>query len=303
MKKLIAVMLMIVMLVPGIALACEKEDTVSAILTVKAEASVAFHDTVYLPVTKDHTIAGIKDADGSARCIPPQNVTGKWIAGWLANGWAKASLADDGRGENVAILTIVVNGEVFGMTAYDNITFTIDAPYVPLALEVIRGLCGEDAVLCGGTIGASMLWFTGDYASVIFFPSYSDAFRVGTATLNGGEDVTPLMAGTFGGQLHFGLKCGWREPEKETHVFVDTNITAEAEANAIAVANAQIQANVCAQAGAGINTTVTAKDNYIDNSGDGCYSHNAILNVNIGFGNAITNCVKWIKEHIGQTTE
>lgn len=265
MKKLIAILLMIVMLVPGIALACEKEDTVSAILTAKTETSVTFNDTVYLPVTEDHAIAGIKDEDGQVRCIPPQNVVGKWISGWLANGWAKASLADDGSGENVAILTIVVNGEVFGLTAYDNITFIIDDP--ALVLWIVQNLCGEDAVLCGGTIGASMLWFTGDYASVIFFPSYSDAFRVGTATLNGGEDVTPLMAGMFGGQLHLGLKCGWWEPEEETHVWIDTNVTAEAEANAIAVAGAQVH------------------------------------DVNIGFGNTITNCVKWIKEHVGQATE
>ena len=173
MKKLIASLLILVLMIPAGALACaektvtiEQNETITAILTVKAETEVAmtFTDTIYLPVTESHTIAGIKDEDGPVRCIPPQNVVGKWISGWIANGWAKASLADDGSGENVAILTIVVNGEVFGLTAYDNITLIIDAPYVQLVLWIVQNLCGEDAVLCGGTIGASMLWFTGSAA-------------------------------------------------------------------------------------------------------------------------------------------
>lgn len=287
MKKLIALILMMALLMPAAAWACtesvtiEQSETITAILTVKAETetTLTFTDTIYLPVTESHTIAGIKDESEPVRCIGLQSVCGKWISGKLDNGWAKASLSDDGAGENVAVLVIECNGELLGLTGYDNVTLIIDAPYGPFAMAVLQDLFGPDVTMCNGTLGAAMLWFTGNHASLIFFPSYSDAFRIGWAILNAGEDVTPLMVGTFGGQLHFGLKCGWWEPEPMCE-WVDVNVTAEAEANAAAVANAQASAN------ASINMSNSGT---VDNSGDGCYRNNNIIQVNVSVFGAIKN--------------
>lgn len=298
MKKILAILLTIALLMPAAAWACEKtvtaeqSETITAILTVKTETemTLTFTDTIYLPVTESHTIAGIKDEDGEVRCITVQRVTGKWISGCLANGWAKASLADDGSGENVAVLVIECSGELLGLTGYDNVTITIDAQYIGLALAVLQDLFGPDAALCNGMIGAGMLWWTGDYASAIFFPSYSDAFRIGTITFNAGEDTTPLMVGTFGGRLRFGLKCGWREPEPMRE-WVDVNVTAEAAANAQAVANAQATANAQANAGAYVNVSNSGT---VDNSGDGCWRNNTVIQVNLF--SIVKNCVRWIKE-------
>lgn len=288
MKKIIAILLTLTLLLPAAAWACtesvtiEQSETISAILTIKAETetTLTFTDTIYLPVTESHAIAGIKDEDGEVRCVTVQRVTGKWISGRLDNGWAKASLADDGSGENVAVMVIECNGELLGLTGYDNVTITIDAQYIGLALAVLQDLFGPDAALCNGMIGAGMLWWTGDYASAIFFPSYSDAFRIGTITFNAGEDTTPLMVGHFGGRLRFGLKCGWWEPESETHVWIDTNVTAEAKANAEAVANAQATANAQASANAGAYVNVS-NSGTVDNSGDGCWRNNTIVQINL----------------------
>ena len=286
MKKIICILLTIALLLPVSAWACtesvtiEQSETISAILTVKAETetTLTFTDTIYLPTTESHSIAGIKDESEPVRCIGLQNICGKWISGWLDNGWAKASLADDGAGENVAVLVIECNGELLGLTGYDNVILTIFEPYGPFVLAVLQDLFGPDVTMCNGTLGAAMLWFTGSHASLIFFPSYSDAFQIGTAQLNAGDDVTPLMAGHFGGQYHLGLKCGWWEPEPETHVWIDTNVTAEAQANVEAVANAQATANAQANAGAYVNVSNSGS---IDNSGDGCYRNNTVVQINL----------------------
>lgn len=294
MKKLCSILLVIALLLPAAAWACtesvtiEQSEIITAILTVKAETETAltFTDTIYLPVTESHTIAGIKDEDGEVRCITVQRVTGKWISGKLDNGWAKASLADDGAGENVAVLVIECNGELLGLTGYDNVILTVFEPYGPFVLAVLQDLFGPDVTMCNGTLGAAMLWFTGNHASLIFFPSYSDAFQIGTAQLNAGEDATPLMVGHFGGQYHLGLKCGWWEPE--THVWIDTNVTAEAQANAEAVAAAQVSAQAAAVS--------VSNSGSIDQSGDGCWRNNTVVQINVGLWQTVKNCIRWIKE-------
>ena len=96
---------------------------------------------------------------------------------------------------------------------------------------------------------------------------------------NGGQDVTPLCAGTFGGVLRLGLMCGFREAEKEQTVeWVDVNVTAEAQANAEAVASAQVSANASANANAVINMSNSGS---VDQSGDGCYRNNTTIEINI----------------------
>lgn len=297
MKKTIALLLILALMIPAGAWACtesavtiEQSETISAILTIKTETetTLTFTDTIYLPTTESHTIAGIKDESEPVRCIGLQSVCGKFVSGKLDNGWAKASFADDGAGENVAVLVIECNGELLGLTGYDNVILTVFEPYGPFVLAVLQDLFGPDVTMCNGTLGAAMLWFTGNHASLIFFPSYSDAFQIGTAQLNAGDDVTPLMAGHFGGQYHLGLKCGWWEPEPETHVWIDTNVTAEAQANAEAVAAAQVSAQAAAVS--------VSNSGSINQSGDGCYRNNTVIQINLGIVQTVKNCIKLLKE-------
>lgn len=290
MKKLVSILVVLALMLPIGAWACNEEtDIAKLIISVKAESysSVTFSDSIYLPTTEDHKIAGIKDEDEQVRCIGIQNVTGKWISGRLDNGWARASLAEDGRGEAVAVKTIIVDGNIIGLTKYDNITCTIFSQYLEFAQQVADDLFGCEVILCNSIIGAGMLWWTGEeYVSAICAPSYADRIVIGTMSFNGGEDITPLCVSMFGGKLHFALMCGYWE---------SSNVTVESSASAEAVAGVHVEVSATATAGA---YAEIQNNGYMDQSGDGCNRNNATITnttyntYQIGFFNFVKNCYK-----------
>ena len=282
MKKILAILLTIALLLPVAAWACPETET--TVLLVRSETKTTFCDPSYWPVTEDHGLASIKDYQETVQRLSIQRVSGMYISGRMENGWARE--LRDGMGVSVRI---AVCGEtVIGLTELTNVTITIYEEFLPLTLKIIHALLGDDVELSAAAIVASMTWVECEYASVIFFPSYSDRFVIGTVAFNGGRDVTPLCAGTFGGQMRMGLMCGFREAEPERPApWVDVNVTAEAQANAEAVANAQ------ASASAAINMSNSGT---VDNSGDGCYRNNTVIQVNVGIWQTVKNCIRLLKE-------
>lgn len=273
MKKILAILLTIALLMPAAAWACPEAET--TVLLVRSETKTTFCDPSYWPVTEDHGLASIKDYQETVQRLSIQRVSGMYISGRMENGWARE--LRDGMGVSVRI---AVCGEtVIGLTELNNVTITVYEEFLPLALKIIHALLGDDVELSAAAIVACMTWVECEYASVIFFPSYSDRFVIGTVAFNGGRDVTPLCVGTFGGQMRMGLMCGFREAERPVE-WHDVNITAEAEANAVAVANAQASAN------AAINMSNSGT---VDNSGDGCYRNNNIIQINVSVFGAIKN--------------
>lgn len=272
MKKLIAALLALMLLMPACAMACEG----TAVLIAKSDAAYTYTDASYWALNTDCTLIGIKDEDEIVPRMGVQSTHSQYVAGWLENGWTR---------EAGAIRTVSVDGKIIGLAKLCNVTITIRAEYIDLAQAVIRNLLGEGVEISANAIAACAMWWDGDYVSMIFHPSYSDRFEVGYVTFNAGEDVTPLYLGHFGEELRFGLACGWwiPEPEPETVTSVQEQTSAQASAEVSASANASAQASVSVSNSGSINQ-----------SGDGCYRNNTLIQINLF--SIIKQGIKIIKE-------
>lgn len=263
MKKLIAMLMILALMIPAAAWACES----AAPALPLGSGNLVLTGPSWWTVTEDHMLASIKDEGEALIRLPSQNVSEQYVQGRMANGWAR-DLRD---GQGVAVRVAACGA---GLTKLDNVTITIYAQYTHLAAGIVQALLGEGAELTNANAAACATWLDGDWAATIFFPSYSDRFQIGEVHFNGGSDVTPFCAGTFGGCLRFGLMCGFREADPAPAPWVDVNVTAEAAANAEAVASAQASA----QASAMVNVQNSGS---VDQSGDGCWRNNLILQINL----------------------
>lgn len=282
MKKLIALILTIALLMPAAAWACES----AAPPLPVGSGNLTLTGVSWWTVTEEHMLASIKDEGEALIRLSIQSVAGQYVRGRMDNGWCR-DLRD---GQGVAVRVMACGDTVIGLTKLENVSITIYEEYKGLAGAVVESLLGGGAELTNANAAACATWLDGDWASTIFFPSYSDRFVIGTVAFNGGQDVTPFCAGTFGGCLRFGLMCGFREPEP-VREWIDVNVTAEAAANAAAVAAAQVSAQ--ASAGAAVSASGSAT---VDQSGNGCYRNNTVIQVNVGVWQAVKNCVKLLKE-------
>lgn len=277
MKKIFALLLILALMIPAGAWACTEEDA-PPVLAVKCESVAVYEGASWWAVTEDHSLAGIKDWGQQVEHFAVTSTKCQWIAGWMENGWAMQA---------GAVRTVTVGGQIAGLTCLHNVTFTIYAEYVEILEAMIHAYLGEDVEISANAISALMLYWEGDYASEIFFPSYSDRFVIGAVHFNGGEDVVALCMGHFGECLRVGLPCGYREPEP-VREWVDANITAEAQANAEAVAAAQVSAQAAAVS--------VSNSGSVDQSGDGCYRNNTVIQVNVGIWQTVKNCIRLLKE-------
>lgn len=275
MKKLALTLALVMALLPLGAMACENRP-----LLVKSGAQTTFTDASWWALTEDNILAGIKDEGETLPRLGVQSIHTQYVAAKLDNGWMRTP----------AYIRIVETETcVAGLTKLQNVTIQVNPEYLDLARGIVADLLGEGVELSANAIAACMLWREGDYVSTIFAPSYSDRFVIGTVTFNR-EDVTPLCAVTFGGRLHFALICGWWIPQPEPEPAQEpTNNNVVVEANASAQATAQ------ASATAAVNVQNSGK---IDNSGDGCYRNNVIIQVNVG--NFVNNCIKFLKECVSK---
>ena len=274
MKKLFAILLALALLLPVGAWACDEP----AVLSVKCCGSIVYEGASWWAVTEDHSLAGIKDYGQMVEHFSVTSTKCQWIAGWMENGWAMQA---------GAVRTVTVDGQTAGLTCLHNVSFTIYAECVEILESMIHAYLGDDVEISANAIAALMLWWDGDYASEIFFPSYSDRFVIGAVHFNGGADVVALCMGHFGEQLRVGLPCGYREPEP-VREWIDVNITAEAAANAEAVAAAQVSAQAAAVS--------LSNSGSVDQSGDGCYRNNTVIQINLGIVQTVKNCIRLLKE-------
>ena len=275
MKKLALTLALVMALLPLGAMACEDRP-----LLAKSGAQTTFTDASWWALTEDNILAGIKEEGETLPRLGVQNIKSQYVAAKLDNGWMRTP----------AYIRIVETGTcVAGLTKLQNVTIQVNPEYLNLARGIVADLLGEGVELSANAIAACMLWREGDYVSTIFAPSYSDRFVIGSVTFNR-EDVTPLCAVTFGGRLHFALICGWWIPQPEPEPAQEpTNNNVVVEANASAQATAQ------ASATAAVNVQNSGK---IDNSGDGCYRNNVIIQVNVG--SFVNNCIKFLKECVSK---
>lgn len=277
MKKILAILLTIAMLLPATAWACEYP---SAILA-KAEASATVYtDVSYWAMTYDHKISGIKDCGEALPAFPVQRVCGMYVSGCVENGLVREP----------AMIRLIPSGEtVIGLTALCNVTVMIDMEYREIVQEIVTRRIGENTELSANSVIACTTWRIGDYVTHIFFPSYSERFVIGSVTFNAGQDVTMLYAADFDGDgsLELGFAAGWRIPEPEPETQEQTNNNVIVETGASASANATSSASA--------STMVNMQNSgTIDNSGDGCYRNNTIIQVNLF--SIVKNCVRFIKE-------
>ena len=275
MKKLALTLALVMALLPLGAMACEDRP-----LLVKSRAQTTFTDASWWALTEDNILAGIKEEGETLPRLGVQSIHTQYVAAKLDNGWMRTP----------AYIRIVETETcVAGLTKLQNVTIQVNPEYLALARGIVADLLGEGVELSANAIAACMLWREGDYVSTIFAPSYSDRFVIGSVTFNR-EDVTPLCAVTFGGRLHFALICGWWIPQPEPEPAPEpTNNNVVVEANASAQATAQ------ASATAAVNVQNSGK---IDNSGDGCYRNNVIIQVNVG--SFVNNCIKFLKECVSK---
>ena len=275
MKKLALTLALVMALLPLGAMACEDRP-----LLVKSGAQTTFTDASWWALTEDNILAGIKDEGETLPRLGVQSIQSQYVAAKLDNGWMRTP----------AYIRIVETETcVAGLTKLQNVTIQVNPEYLDLARDIVADLLGEGVELSANAIAACMLWREGDYVSTIFAPSYSDRFVIGSVTFNR-EDVTELCAVTFGGRLHFALICGWWIPQPEPEPAPEpTNNNVVLETHASAQATAQ------ASATAAVNVQNSGK---IDNSGDGCYRNNVIIQVNVG--SFVNNCIKFLKECVAK---
>lgn len=276
MKKLIAMILTLALLLPAAAWACE-----SPVLIAKCGGTITYTDASWWALTDGCVLAGVKDCGEIVPRLSVQSTRSQYVAGLMDNGWMR---------EAGMIRTLTADGQPFGLTKLCSASITIYAEYVPLCESVIHDLLGDDVEISANSLAACALWWDGEYVADIFHPSYSDRLTVGYVTFNY-EDVTPFCLGHFGDELRFGLMCGFREADPAP-VYVDVNVTAEAQANAEAVADAQAgaQANAGAYAYAGANGNAYAGAVSANNSGS------VVVQVNVGIWQTVKNCIRLLKE-------
>lgn len=266
MKKLIALLLILTLMIPAEAWACT--ESAPAIARTESAACV-FTDASWWAITSDCRVAGIMRVDEALEFLPVQNAPGQFVAGKLPSGWAKYT---------AAVRTVDMGCQIAGLTRLDNATLILFPQFADIALVTIHNLLGEDVELSANTISACAKYWQGDFVSEIFFNSSSDGVQVGWAEFNGGADVTPLMLGHFDGILHFGLRTS-DEIAPEV-LAAQAAAAAQAQAEAEAAAQAQASAHASAQATAAAAVSVSNSGS-IDNSGNGCYRNNTIVQINI----------------------
>lgn len=263
MKKLIALILSL-LLIPCWAMACE--DT--PMIPKNENGNLVFSGASWWPITNDCRPAGIMAVDEPTEFLPTQTAPGQWVAGKLPSGWAKYT---------AAIKTVNLGCTIAGLTRLDNAPITLFPQYEGIAQAVIASHFGDGVEISANAIAACATWWQGDYASTIYFTSYSDGVQAGWVCFNG-TDLTPLMLGHFGGELHFGLKTS--EEIAPEVLAAQAAAAAQAQAEAEAAAQAQASAHASAQATAAAAVSVSNSGS-IDNSGNGCYRNNTIVQINI----------------------
>lgn len=274
MKKTIALLLALALMLPAAAWAC----TETTVLVAKSTATntYTYTDSCWWTLTEDCRIAGIKDADEAMWHAPVQHAESQYVSGNLDNGWARI---------NWYVRTVTVGCNVIGLKRLDNVTTVLFPDCYEIALDAIRAIFGEDAEVSNNAISAGATWWDGDYAATIFFPSYSDRFQIGWVYFNNGEDRTPLYLGHFDEELRFGLACGWWIPEPEQPKQTgQTNCQTGSPATATATATATSSSAVNVSNSGSVN-----------NSGDGCWRNNTVLQINIGIVQTVKNCIRWLK--------
>ena len=121
------------------------------------------------------------------------------------------------RGEAAALKVLCVGETLVGLKRLTNVSVTIYGEYAGIVASIVQDVIGEASEISALSLIACTLWQTRDCMAHIFFSSNSDRFVIGSVTLNGGQDTTPLYAGYFGGELRLGFALGWTdtpEPEK-----------------------------------------------------------------------------------------
>lgn len=292
MKKLIALILTLTLMMPAAAWACLETEMP---LLVSASMNTTFEDASWWALTEDNILAGIKDEGENLPHLPVQQINSQYVAGHFDNGWMRMA---------AYVRIVEADCRVVGLTKLNNVTITIQPQYIDLSLNVIHELLG-DVELSANAISACMQWRDGNYITTIFAPSYSDRFTVGSVTFNNGEDTTPLCLVTFCGQLHFALMCGYWIPEPEPVITqeqyaAEQQARAEAEARATtaeakAYAEAQARANAEARADYAIAQAAAL---HTSGDGDGCNRNNNVVQVNLSVFGSIKN---WLG--IGNKTE
>ncbi len=249
-----------------------------------------FRDPAWWAVTEDCRLAGIKDEGESLTLLGVQRVSGQWVAGMSENGWVR---------EKAAVRIPCLNGQVTGLTRLSNVTITVWAEYVSLARATVEALFGEGAALSAAAIAAGATWRAGEYAAMIFAPSYAERTIIGCVSFNGGQDTTPLCIRTFGGQQRFALIPGWQDcpaqppitqeqldeaeaarAQAEAWAYAEAQARAEAEARASAAASAQARAEARAEAAVAQATA---------GNGDGCNRNNNVIQVGISLFGDVKN--------------
>lgn len=320
MKKIIAMIIALTMMIPGIALGCNEE--VNNVPVFRAQGTAyspnTFCDPAWWPLTEDHAIPGIKEYGEHLAYDYVQHVEGQYVKGNIEHGWMRVP---------EYIRTISIDGMVVGLTLLENTTITIYPEYLELCEEVLRSMFGCDAVISQNLLVAGAMWWQGDYVSMICHPSYSDRFQVGEVTFNGGKDCTPFYLGHFAGILRFGLACGWwipdpvptpdpdpipvitpeqlaeaeakaeaaAEAQAQAEARAEAETHARAEAEARATAEAQARANAEARADWALSQAATLQTS---GNGDGCNRNNNITQVNLSVFGSIKN---WLG--VGNKTE
>ena len=198
MKKLIAVMLIAVMLLPAVVYACDAP-------VVKMETRESFAGCAWFALDETRHIAGKWDANAKEGIFSAPGMENPFVKGMLDNGVVRA------KGE----LKYFMAGDMLCGLTKVKISVEITAEYADAVYSIVESRVDGGEMTAANIIAATQWRTAATIYHVFFLPSAPKA-AVGTVYLNGGSSTAALYMGEFEGVLVLGFVTGgipYQEPE------------------------------------------------------------------------------------------
>ena len=212
MKKLIALVLVAVMLIPTVVYACEETMNSAVPLPKMGKGTEELTGYAWFAIDETRHIAGKWEASAREEIFSATAIENPFILGLLDNGVVRA------HGE---VKYTEIDGWVLGLTKLF-CSMDIDAEYWELVSENVKYWTGEDEVNQATVIAATQRR-TGTTIYHVFFLPETPKIPVITLWLNGGKNAVTIYAGIFEGEMALGFVTGGtgapaatEEPEPET---------------------------------------------------------------------------------------
>ena len=218
MKKLVAVLTIICLLIPVIAMA--ESGCGEPLIPTTETSMMTFTGCSWWAISEDNFVIGKLEESEKVPILPTQNPKKNVIRGFLDNGLVR---------RKGSMNFLMLDGQMLGLTKL-KVTVSIFDEYRETIESIVYRRFGEEADISANAIIACTTWIQGESIYHIFWPSIKSHVAIGTVTVNDGLDTITLYAGDHNGDglLELGFAAGWQQtpskPEPEPESSTPTRI-------------------------------------------------------------------------------